>query len=164
MSLKLNDIKIRNELKPGDIGWVIFLHGSLYSSEYNYGIEHETYVASGLCEFYKNYNPLKERVWICEHNNRIIGFLLLREKDNAAQLRYFLIEKKYRGMGLGKKLIDLFLEFFNEKNYKRAFLWTTNELHTAAHLYKKAGFKLTQEKESTAFGKKLTEQRYDLIL
>jgi peptidyl-dipeptidase Dcp len=37
-------------------------------------------------------------------------------------------------------------------------------LSTAAFLYKRLGFKLTEEKESTAFGKPLKEQRYDLIL
>jgi len=37
-------------------------------------------------------------------------------------------------------------------------------LDTAAFLYKRLGFKLTEEKESTAFGKSLREQRYDLIL
>lgn len=160
----INDITIRNELKPGDIGYIIYLHGSLYKKEYNYGIEFETYVAHGLCEFYQNYNPMKDRVWICEHNNQIIGFLLLMNRGDTAQLRYFLIKPEYRGIGLGSKLMNLYMEFLTQCKYKRSYLWTTHELTTAAYLYKKFGFKLTEEKESKNFGKFLIEQRYDLKL
>ncbi|MDE3058811.1 MAG: GNAT family N-acetyltransferase [Bacteroidota bacterium] len=162
--LSLNDITIRTELKPGDIGYIVYLHGKLYKEEYNYGIEFETYVASGLSEFYKNYNPKKECVWICEHNNRIVGSLFLVNRGEAAQLRYFLLCPEYRGIGLGSKLITLFMEFFRHCGYKSSYLWTTHELAAAAHLYTQAGFVLTEEKESTSFGKRLREQRYDLIV
>ncbi len=162
--LSLDDITIRTELKPGDIGYIIYLHGKLYKEEYHYGIEFETYVAAGLCEFYKNYNPKKECVWICEHKNRIIGCLFLVNRGNAAQLRYFLLCPEYRGIGLGKKLMALYMEFFRRCAYKKSYLWTTHELTAAAHLYLRAGFVLTEEKESTSFGKFLKEQRYDLVV
>ena len=165
MKIDLNDIKIRTELKPGDIGYVVYLHGALYKHEYNYGIEFETYVAKGLCEFFYNYNPDKDRVWICEHNDHIVGFLLLMHRAGKAQLRYFLITPEYRGIGLGRKLMDLYMDFLNQCGYKESYLWTTNELSAAAHLYKKAGFKLTEEKAGqNNFGKQVVEQRYDLIL
>jgi peptidyl-dipeptidase Dcp len=163
-NININDITIRNEFKPGDIGYLIYLHGAFYKKEYNYGIEFETYVALGLCEFFKRYNPEKERIWICEHKNKIIGFLLLMNRGDAAQLRYYFIKPEYRGIGLGSKLMNLYMEFLNECGYKNSYLWTTNELTTAAHLYKKAGFKLTVEKESKNFGKLLKEQRYELIV
>jgi GNAT superfamily N-acetyltransferase len=161
--IKLGDITIRTELNPGDIGYVIYLHGWLYKKEYNYGIEFENYVAAGLHEFYSQYNSLKDRVWICEHNGRMIGFLLLMHRDkNIAQLRYFLLEPNYRGIGLGKKLMELYMEFYYSCGYQSSYLWTTNELPAAASLYTRHGFQLTQEKESTTFGKPLKEQRYDL--
>jgi peptidyl-dipeptidase Dcp len=163
-NISLEDISIRTELRPGDIGYVIFLHGALYSREYNYGLQFESYVAKGLCEFYEKYDPGRNRVWVCEHNNRIVGFLLLMDRGESAQLRYFLIEPEYRGIGLGKKLMNMYMDFLHECRYKESYLWTTHELSTAAFLYKRLGFKLTEEKESTAFGKPLTEQRYDLIL
>jgi peptidyl-dipeptidase Dcp len=163
-NVSLNDISIRTELRPGDIGYIIFLHGALYGREYNYGIQFETYVAKGLCEFYEKYEPKRNRVWICEHKNRIIGFLLLMDRGKSAQLRYFLIEPEYRGIGLGKKLINMYMDFLHECGYRESYLWTTHELSTAALLYKRLGFQLTEEKESTSFGKPLWEQRYDLVL
>ena len=160
----LDDIKIRTELSPGDIGCVIYLHGLLYKNEYGYGIEFETYVAEGLVEFYRQYNPKKDRVWICEHENKMVGFLLLMHRGDAAQLRYFILKPEYRGIGLGNKLMSLYMDFLKEKKYKSTYLLTTDELLASAHLYKKFGFKLTEEKRSNAFGKPVVQQRYDLSL
>jgi peptidyl-dipeptidase Dcp len=162
--IKLDDIHIRTELKPGDIGYVIYLHGHLYNQECNYGIEFETYVAAGLVEFYRQYDPHKDRVWICEHENKIVGFLLLMHRGEAAQLRYFILEPEYRGIGVGNKLMNHYMDYLKKRKYKTSYLWTTNELPASAHLYKKFGFKLTEEKPSNTFGKPVVEQRYELIL
>jgi ribosomal protein S18 acetylase RimI-like enzyme len=164
LSISLNDIRIRTELQPGDIGYVIHLHGLLYKQEYEYGIGFEAYVAKGLHEFYEHYNPSTNRVWICEHNNKMIGFLLLMNRGTEAQLRYFIILPEYRGIGLGKKLMDLYMAFLKKSGYQKSYLWTTHELFTAAHLYKKHGFVLEEEKESSAFGKPLKENKYSLTL
>ena len=163
-AVTLDDISIRTELQPGDIGYVIHLHGVLYAREYGYRVQFESYVARGLSEFYENYDPERNRVWVCEHNGRMIGFLLLMDRGKAAQLRYYLIEPEYRGIGLGAKLLGLYMDFLRACGYQECYLWTTHELSTAAFLYKRLGFQLTEEKESTAFGKPLIEQRYDLIL
>src|SRR5215471_3443022 len=105
----LDNISIRTELKPGDLGYVIHRHGKLYAEEYDYGLSFEMYVALGMHEFFKKYNPELDRVWICEHEEMIIGFLLLiNRENNAAQLRYFYLEREYRGIGLGKKLMELY--------------------------------------------------------
>lgn len=162
--INLNDISIRTTLQPGDIGYVVYLHGALYSKEYNYGIVFETYVAAGLLEFYQQYDPAKDRVWVCEHNNHMAGFLLLMNRGEAAQLRYFILAPEYRGIGLGKKLMDLYMLFLQQAGYISSYLWTTNELPAAAALYKKHGFVLTDEKPSDAFGKPVIEQRYELKL
>ena len=162
--VSLDDISIRTEFQSGDIGYVTYMHGALYHKEYNYGLPFESYVAKGLCEFYEKYNPHRNRIWACEHKDRMIGFLLLMDRGESAQLRYFLIEPEYRGIGLGSKLLNLYMGFLHECGYKESYLWTTHELTTAAALYKRLGYKLTEEKESNSFGKLLTEQRYDLIL
>jgi len=162
--ISLDGISIRTELRPGDLGYVIFMHGDLYKREYGYGIQFEAYVAQGLCEFWENYNPERNRVWVCEHDDRMVGFLLLMDRGMAAQLRYFLIQPEYRGIGLGSRLMNLYMEFFRQCGYRGSYLWTTHELSTAAFLYKRVGFQLTGEKESMAFGKPLREQRYDLVL
>lgn len=159
-AVTLNDIVIRTDLRPGDIGYITYLHGVLYKQEYDYGIEFEAYVAQGLHEFYENYDPKTNRVWICEHNGKTIGSLVLVARGKAAQLRYFLIVPEYRGIGLGKKLMELYMEFLHHCRYESSYLWTTEELYTAAYLYKKYGFELAEEKPSSAFGKAVRENKY----
>jgi peptidyl-dipeptidase Dcp len=162
--MDINDISIRTDIKPGDLGYVIYRHGKLYGDEYNYGVSFEIYVGAGMYEFYKNYNAEMDRVWICEHQDKMIGFMLaMHRESNAAQLRFFYLEPAYRGIGLGKKLMESFMSFIKEKQYRSAFLLTTHEQLAAASLYKKHGFTLTESKESVAFGKPLQEQRYELM-
>ena|SRR5689334_14672312 len=160
--INLEDITIRTEMRPGDIGYITYLHGALYAEEYQYGIAFETYVAAGLNEFYQQYDPARDRVWICEHGKEIVGFLLLMHRGEAAQLRYFLLKPGYRGIGLGKKLMQLYMDFYRQCGYTSSYLWTTNELPAAAALYTRYGFRLAEEKESDAFGKLLKEQKYEL--
>jgi peptidyl-dipeptidase Dcp len=162
--IALNDISIRNQLLPGDLGYVASLHGELYAKEYGYGLDHEAYVLSGLGEFGHAYNAEEDRIWMCEHDGRRVGFLLALHRPAAVQLRYFIFLPEYRGIGLGKKLMTEFIAFMHQRGVKHAYLWTTDELHAAISLYTRFGFTLTEEKPSNAFGKPIVERRYDLHL
>lgn len=158
-------MKIRTVLLPGDLGYVAYLHGWLYGKELGYRLNFEGYVLEGLQEFAKQYDANKDRVWVCEDKQKIVGFLMgLCREGEIIQLRYFILHPDYRGLGLGKQLMDQFMTYMRDYGYKRAFLWTTNEQGAAISLYKHYGFYLTEEKDSHAFGKTLIEQRYDLDL
>jgi len=163
-TMSLNDISLRNELLPGDLGYVAYLHGLLYAKERGYGLNFEGYVLDGLGEFAHRYDPSKDRVWICEHDGKIIGFLMGLKRVDSVQLRYFIFLPEYRGIGLGKKLMTEFITFMKQCGVTHAYLWTTDEQLAAISLYTRFGFKLTEEKPSHSFGKPLTERRYDLHL
>lgn len=158
----LDDITIRTDLRPGDLGYITYLHGKLYKEEYDYGIEFESYVAEGLSEFFEQYDPKTNRVWICEHDQKIVGFMLLMNRGTAAQLRYFLILPECRGIGLGQRLMELYMEYMLGCGYSSSYLWTTSDLTVAAGLYQKFGFHLTEEKQSDLFGKNVLMQKYEI--
>lgn len=165
MKARLDEITIRTEPRAGDLGYVIYMHGDLYGREYGFGGQFETYVAHGVAEFFENYDSSRDRIWLAEHGGRIIGSLvLMHREDNTAQLRYFLIHPDYRGIGLGKRLIELWMNFAREVGYERAFLLTAGELDAAISLYRRHGFTLTSESHSTAFGRPIQDQRYDAYL
>lgn len=133
------------------------MHGKLYE----FGLPFEIYVAETLASFYKTFDPFYERMWIAEHDDRIIGTLALKNTNDEAQLRYFLIDPAYRGIGLGTKLMDLFMQFMVDKGYSTSFLFTEEQLKTAAHLYQKYGYHYVSSSQ-TEFG--LVELRYELKL
>jgi len=165
MKPELADVDVRTDLRPGDIGAIVQMHGALYGSEHGFGVQFDAYVALGLHEFYAAYDPDRDRVWICEHGGGMIASMLVMHRgSDTAQLRYFLIRPEYRGIGLGRCLMDLGMRFVRERGYRSVYLWTVDELPVASALYRKYGFTLTEEKPSTAFGKPLREQRYDLVL
>lgn len=162
-TINLSDIKIRNHFEAGDIGYVIYAHAELYKKEFQYGLGLETYVAKGMIEFYENFDPKRSRIWVCEHEGKRIGFLALIDRGETAQFRYFFFHPNYRGIGLGRKLMDLYMDFCKKVGYKSSYLLTTVEQEKAAKLYRGYGFKVVEEFDSTAFDKALVEQRYELV-
>ena len=155
------EVTIRTRLEPGDLGYIAYLHGRIYDKENQFGLGFESYVLEGLGEFGTQYDPEKDRVWVCERGPEKVGFLVGMHRGEALQLRYFILLPEYRGMGLGKRLMDLFMEYVRERGYSRAYLWTTNEQYAAVSLYTRYGFRSVEEKQSMAFGKPLIERRYE---
>ena len=163
--ISFNDILIRTELAPGDLGYVIHMHGKLYKKEYNYGLAFESYVASGIHEFFESIGRSRSRGWVCEKDGKIVGFLALMDRGEQAQVRYFILDPSVRGVGLGKKLMELFMDYLKSSGFSKAYLLTTKELPAAAHLYMSHGFRLKEESPAHhPFGKDVIEQRYELIL
>lgn len=159
-NIRLEDITIRTDLHARDISRVIQLHGSLYQQEYGYGLAFESYVSAGLYEFLQHYDPDRSRLWLCEHAGSLVGCLCLMDRGDSAQLRFFLIHPRCRGLGLGRQLLDECFAFMQACGYSSAYLWTTHELTAAARLYAAYGFQITEEKASTSFGKTVVEQKY----
>lgn len=157
----LGAFRLRTELGPGDIGTITYLHGVVYHAENNHGIAFEAYVAEGLAEFFHSYRAGRDHIWIYEHDGQIIGTLFLMDRQGAAQLRYYFVLPEYRGRGIGKDLMRRYMRALQDGGYASSFLWTTNELPTAAALYMRHGFMLTEERPSTRFGKPVIEQKYE---
>jgi DNA-binding MarR family transcriptional regulator/N-acetylglutamate synthase-like GNAT family acetyltransferase len=161
----LTDLVFRNELQPGDVGYLIYLHGDIYAKETAYNLEFEAYVCKTFHDFLQKYDPAKDRVFLATYQQRIVGAVaILGHSPELAQLRWLLVQPDMRGIGLGKKLLNDALAFCREKRYKQVYLLTTNLQLAAADLYKKAGFRKTEEQRLRMWGHELYEERYDLLL
>ncbi|HWQ80215.1 MAG TPA: helix-turn-helix domain-containing GNAT family N-acetyltransferase [Anaerovoracaceae bacterium] len=162
--IKPEDITIRYNIKPGDAGYITYMHGWIYKQEYNYTTAFEAYVAQSFFEFLLNYNADKDRLWIAEHNCEIIGCIGIVGRGDRAQLRWFLLHLNYRGIGLGKRLLNQSLAFCREKGYKAVYLDTTEDLEKAIGMYTKAGFVKVAEKENHTWADHLMELEFELSL
>ncbi len=158
------NITIRHDLKPGDIGYLTYLHGTLYAEEYGWDHTFEAYVAGPLAEFAKSPHD-RERIWIVEKDGIVAGSIAIVEAaKDVAQLRWFLLHPDLRGCGIGRQLIEDAIRFCRAQDYSLIFLWTVSALTAAAKLYQSVGFQLTEEHPQQIWGATVTEQRYDLQL
>lgn len=159
------EVSFREGLNPGDIGYLIYLHGILYAKESGYSSEFEGYVVKTFYEFLERYSPEHDRIWLAEYNSQIIGCIaILHHSTEQAQLRWFLTDPTFRGAGVGKKLLTFALDYCKESTYKNVFLLTTSIQKVAIEMYKKNGFIETESVKLMQWGKMMHEERFDLFL
>jgi len=163
--IERHEISYRHNINPGDIGYIIYLHGYIYGNESNFSTDFEKYVIKTFYHFLENYSPENDHIWMAEYNNKIVGCIAIQHQpENEAQLRWFLLNPAFRGLGIGKKLLTDAVAFCREKKFKNVFLLTTNLQNKALEMYKLAGFELTSSEEIKEWGKTFNEERYDLKL
>ena len=160
----MTDVSIRNDLRPGDLGSLIRLHGTLYAAECGWDHTFEAYVAGPLAQFALTRGP-RDCIWLIEHDGQVSGSIAIVEvKKKLAQLRWFLLHPRLRGKGLGKRLLADAVSFSRQCGYGRIELWTARNLTSAGHLYRSAGFELTREITHPLWGQTVIEQCYELGL
>jgi len=159
----LPDVRIRTS-EPGDAGFVAHMHGRYYWKHHGFHPASEYYFIKYLTDFV--HNPKGGRLWVVEVNDNIIGSAaIVRVDSKTAQFRWFLIDKKYQGMGIGSKLMRTALDFCRENSYSNVILWTFKGLDMARRLYDKTGFVLSEEKENLEWSNvKIIEQKMELKL
>jgi GNAT superfamily N-acetyltransferase len=134
-----------------------------YGEHYCFKPVFEYYVIKGITEFL--HDPSGSNLWIAEVDGLIVGSIAIVKTQNAAQLRWFLVDKEYQGIGIGRNLMKTALRFCEEQKYNRVFLWTGNILKVARHLYKEFGFYLTEENSNNEWTDgTITEEQWELNL
>ena len=81
-------------------------------------------------------------------DNKIIGCILLTNKDAGKLLDEIYLEKEYRNKGIGTEIIRDILS-----NNDIVYLWVYKENVKAISLYKKLGFNVIEETESRYYMK-----------
>ena len=146
---------------PGDLGWIVQRHGSLYAQQYGWDESFEALVARIVADYAADHDPRREAAWIAEVDGERAGCVLCVRRDDAvAQLRLLLVDPKARGRGIGARLIDECLRFAQRAVYARVTLGTNDVLHEARRLYERVGFELVESAPHRSFGHDLVEQTW----
>ncbi|MGW7286773.1 bifunctional helix-turn-helix transcriptional regulator/GNAT family N-acetyltransferase [Streptomyces sp. NPDC054847] len=151
---------------PGDLGWIVQRHGSLYAAEYGWDAGFEGLVARIVADFAQEHDPRLERVWIAETDGRPVGSVMCVRDDapDTARLRLLLVEPEARGHGLGDRLVRAAVDFARDAGYRDMVLWTNDVLTAARRIYQRAGFTLVAEKPHRSYGADLVGQDWRLSL
>ena len=145
-----SQITVRTELRPGDIGRLIEYAGI-------YGSADLGYVAKTFAEFLIDPQP-RNRIWIAEdEGGSFVGSVGVVDRGETAQLRWFNLDPKYRGRGIGGRLFNDAMQYCREAGFKKAWLSTFTESETAIGLYRRRGFNLIEEKPFTLEDRALKE-------
>jgi ribosomal protein S18 acetylase RimI-like enzyme len=157
-------VTLRADLRPGDLGRIVHLHGTVYAKERGFDPTFEAYVAGPLAEFVRAHTD-RERLWIAERDGHMVGCAaIVAAAPRTAQLRWYLVVPEARGCGLGTRLIAEAVAFGRACGYDSIILWTESALEAAARLYRKAGFRKVEERPGRVWGVDLVEEKYELRL
>jgi GNAT superfamily N-acetyltransferase len=142
------DLEIRHELRCGDLGRIITLHGEVYEPLPGFGLQFEAFVGRTIAEYILD-NNANGRFWLVERNGRLVGCtaVVLRE-DKRGQLRWVVVDPAERGHGLGKQLVSDAIEYCREEGCRSIFLETTDGLPESQTLYESYGFEITSNTDA----------------
>lgn len=153
------------EPEPGDLGWIVHMHGVLYGREFGWGAPFEGLVAEIVGAFAKDFDPQHDHCWLAELEGRKVGsVLVVKNAPGIAQLRLLLVDPSARGRGVGAGLVRACTDFARGAGYEKLVLWTNTELHSARRIYEAEGYLKVREENHEGFGFDFIGEYWEMTL
>jgi len=155
--------EIEEGYTTGLIASVTLLHATTYQQISGFGQEFEAKIASEMSEFTSRLSHPLNNSWYVKKDGQIIASITIDGQDlgdNIAHLRWFVVDQKIRGSGLGRKLITAALQFCDAADFSEIHLWTFKGLDAARKLYEDNGFELADEQPGSQWGTQVIEQKF----
>ncbi|MFD2207115.1 bifunctional helix-turn-helix transcriptional regulator/GNAT family N-acetyltransferase [Kiloniella antarctica] len=160
---KLGKVQIIEGYSPGLLGRIVEMHATYYSQFANFDAVFETTVANGLSDFIPRLSHDRNIILHAVSDDQIVGSIAIDGQDlgkNISHLRWFIVDKKMRGSGLGKELFSHALKFCDKQGFDETHLWTFKGLNVARKLYEQENFTLVDEYIGDQWGRQVLEQKF----
>ena len=152
--------------EPGDIGWLVGLHGRWYAAHQGFGLAFERTVAAIAADVAGRLDPPRVAMLVARDETGPLATLTADggdpDEDGRGHIRIVIAEERARGRGLAKALLENGLAGLRQAGLPGAYLDTFAGLDPARALYERAGFRLTREAEGATWGRAVREQRFAL--
>ncbi|WP_375450131.1 GNAT family N-acetyltransferase [uncultured Devosia sp.] len=149
----------------GEIGQLIARQGLLYHLEQGWNRDFELLITRLYADLDSAPDPTTKALWIADYGGDLAGSIFVLPaagEEGTAQLRMLYVEPTFRGLGIGRRLVDETIRFSRAAGYRRLILWTQDCLVSARRIYQAAGFELVEEERHHAFGADLNGQYWAL--
>lgn len=157
------DVELHEGYRSGVIACVAHLHATFYSQHYGFGAVFERKVATEMSEFMGRIDNPVNTTFSAYAGNELLGSVSLDGEDlgdGASHLRWFIVDPRAQGMGIGNLLLGKATEFVDKHAFDRTQLWTFKGLDTARHLYEKHKFTLAHQTPGKQWGTEVIEQEF----
>ncbi|KGO33710.1 GNAT family acetyltransferase [Desulfobulbus sp. Tol-SR] len=155
------EILLRNPI-PGDIGWLISLHGKLYAEQFKFDSNFERDIAKKVLSFLETQNSFN-MLWIAAINNKPVGSIAVSSKpDQTAFVNFLLVITEYRGRGVAEALMNKVVSHCLDHDLDILRLETYSCLKSARKLYKKYDFTLfTKNVDVKMYGQSFDQEFWE---
>jgi GNAT superfamily N-acetyltransferase len=138
--------------RPGYLGRMIQMQGEYYDVVWPVqGYNFECLMARQMCDFHDGYVSGRDLLLSAHVDDVMVGNIAVVGNPSerpGARLRWFHVEEKYQGCGIGRELLTRAIDFCRRQRFKSVWLWTMDGLDAARHLYTSLGFKPVSNVES----------------
>ncbi|MEM7505656.1 MAG: GNAT family N-acetyltransferase [Pseudomonadota bacterium] len=158
-------LPIQTGWQPGIVGWSIAHHAHYYAHNWGFGSSFEAKLAREMGSFLARLDqPGNHLFWLADAEGPIGTIAIDGDgiEDGKAHLRWFILDDRARGQGLGRRLLDAAVRAAHGDGATGIFLWTFEGLDPARRLYESAGFQLIDSRRARTWGREMTEQRFEL--
>ncbi|HVG03894.1 MAG TPA: GNAT family N-acetyltransferase [Burkholderiaceae bacterium] len=147
---------------PGGLAASCALQTHYYSLHHGFGAIFEAGRLADVGAFLDRYDSSRDGVWLLVDGGRVHGSIVIDagDRQDAAQLRWFIVSDELRGHQLGQRLMQSAMDFCRTR-FATVYLHTFAGLNAARRLYERHGFRLINEHASTEWGPPMLDQHFE---
>lgn len=129
---------------PGDMGWMISMHGKTYAQDFQLAPQFELDIARKLVLFFDHASDC-DRLFIAVVNGDRVGSIAVsKESATTAFVNFVLVIHGFREQGIATTMMHKVIDHARQQNFNTLRLETYSCLQGARHLYKKLGFQMVR--------------------